>query len=105
MIRARVGDVVELSLTNTDPSGNPHNIDCHGFEGTVHFLLIILCKKIYVLFFFLHLLQVQVEGLLSHSQARTRPRLLVLSFFTPACTSITVPLRLCPSTLRTACTV
>ena len=33
MIRARVGDVIELSLTNTDPSGNPHNIDCHGIEG------------------------------------------------------------------------
>lgn len=33
MIRARVGDVVELSLTNLDTSGNPHNIDCHGFEG------------------------------------------------------------------------
>ncbi len=32
-IRARVGDIVELSLTNLDPSGNPHNIDCHGFEG------------------------------------------------------------------------
>lgn len=33
MLRARVGDVVELSLTNKDTSGNPHNIDCHGFEG------------------------------------------------------------------------
>eukprot|EP01034_Spumella_vulgaris_P028983 gene28983-35948_t len=33
MIRARVGDVIELSLTNLDPTGNPHNIDCHGFEG------------------------------------------------------------------------
>jgi FtsP/CotA-like multicopper oxidase with cupredoxin domain len=33
MIRARVGDVIELSLTNNDPTGNPHNIDCHGFEG------------------------------------------------------------------------
>eukprot|EP00981_Chlorochromonas_danica_P013648 scaffold6599_cov166-Ochromonas_danica.AAC.6 len=33
MIRARVGDIVELSLTNLDASGNPHNIDCHGFEG------------------------------------------------------------------------
>jgi copper-containing nitrite reductase len=33
MIRARVGDVVELSLTNLDPTGNPHNIDCHAFEG------------------------------------------------------------------------
>jgi copper-containing nitrite reductase len=33
MIRARVGDVVELSLTNLDTNGNPHNIDCHGFEG------------------------------------------------------------------------
>lgn len=33
MIRARVGDVVELTLTNLDSNGNPHNIDCHGFEG------------------------------------------------------------------------
>jgi len=33
MIRARVGDVVELTLKNTDQTGNPHNIDCHGFEG------------------------------------------------------------------------
>ena len=33
MIRGRVGDVVELTLTNTDETGNPHNIDCHGFEG------------------------------------------------------------------------
>jgi len=33
MIRGRVGDVVELSLTNTDKTGNPHNINCHGFEG------------------------------------------------------------------------
>lgn len=33
MIRARVGDVVELALKNTDVTGNPHNIDCHGFEG------------------------------------------------------------------------
>lgn len=32
-IRARVGDVVELSLTNHDESGNPHNIDCHAFLG------------------------------------------------------------------------
>jgi len=32
-IRARVGDVVELTLTNRDPSGNPHNIDCHAFTG------------------------------------------------------------------------
>jgi copper-containing nitrite reductase len=32
-IRARVGDVVELSLTNRDESGNPHNIDCHAFVG------------------------------------------------------------------------
>lgn len=32
-IRARVGDVVELSLTNKDETGNPHNIDCHGFSG------------------------------------------------------------------------
>ena len=33
MVRARVGDIVELTLTNTDRTGNPHNIDCHGFEG------------------------------------------------------------------------
>ncbi len=32
-IRARVGDVVELSLTNHDQSGNPHNIDSHAFTG------------------------------------------------------------------------
>ncbi|OBT41434.1 hypothetical protein VE00_08050 [Pseudogymnoascus sp. WSF 3629] len=32
-IRARVGDMVELSLTNKDESGNPHNIDCHAFTG------------------------------------------------------------------------
>lgn len=32
-IRARVGDVVELSLTNHDETGNPHNIDCHAFLG------------------------------------------------------------------------
>ena len=38
MIRARVGDVVELSLLNLDDTGNPHNIDCHGFEGIVCFL-------------------------------------------------------------------
>lgn len=33
LIRARQGDVVELSLTNRDESGNPHNIDCHAFLG------------------------------------------------------------------------
>lgn len=32
-IRARVGDVVELRLTNKDESGMPHNIDCHAFLG------------------------------------------------------------------------
>lgn len=32
-IRARVGDVVELTLTNRDESGNPHNIDSHAFTG------------------------------------------------------------------------
>lgn len=32
-IRARVGDVVELSLTNCDVTGNPHNIDSHAFAG------------------------------------------------------------------------
>lgn len=33
MIRARVGDVVDLTLTNLDETGNPHNIDCHAFDG------------------------------------------------------------------------
>jgi copper-containing nitrite reductase len=32
-IRARVGDVIELSITNKDATGNPHNIDCHAFTG------------------------------------------------------------------------
>lgn len=32
-IRARVGDVIELALTNKDENGNPHNIDCHAFAG------------------------------------------------------------------------
>ena len=32
-IRARVGDVVELTLTNKDETGNPHNIDSHAFTG------------------------------------------------------------------------
>ncbi|RHZ43920.1 putative multicopper oxidase [Aspergillus thermomutatus] len=32
-IRARVGDVVELTITNHDRTGNPHNIDCHAFTG------------------------------------------------------------------------
>lgn len=32
-IRARVGDVVEISLTNCDETGNPHNIDCHAIHG------------------------------------------------------------------------
>ncbi|KAK0927705.1 hypothetical protein LTR29_017562 [Friedmanniomyces endolithicus] len=32
-IRARVGDVVEVTLTNKDESGMPHNIDCHAFLG------------------------------------------------------------------------
>lgn len=32
-IRARVGDVVELHLTNKDATGNTHNIDCHAFMG------------------------------------------------------------------------
>lgn len=32
-IRAKVGDVLELNITNNDPSGNPHNIDSHGFIG------------------------------------------------------------------------
>ncbi|PHH82132.1 hypothetical protein CDD82_6890 [Ophiocordyceps australis] len=33
LIRARVGDVVELTLTNLDSTGNPHNIDSHAFTG------------------------------------------------------------------------
>jgi copper-containing nitrite reductase len=32
-IRARVGDVVELHLTNRDETGNTHNVDCHAFMG------------------------------------------------------------------------
>ncbi|GJN67837.1 hypothetical protein PLICBS_001879 [Purpureocillium lilacinum] len=32
-IRARAGDVVELTLTNRDETGNPHNIDSHAFTG------------------------------------------------------------------------
>ncbi|TPX10025.1 uncharacterized protein E0L32_001222 [Thyridium curvatum] len=32
-IRARVGDVVEVTLTNRDAAGNPHNVDCHAFTG------------------------------------------------------------------------
>ncbi|SPQ26554.1 cf38a5e3-c991-43b2-a7d8-cdf1fa4739fb [Thermothielavioides terrestris] len=32
-IRARVGDVIELRLTNHDRTGNPHNIDSHAFTG------------------------------------------------------------------------
>jgi copper-containing nitrite reductase len=32
-IRARVGDVVELALTNLDETGNSHNIDSHAFTG------------------------------------------------------------------------
>ncbi|OGM39564.1 flavohemoprotein [Aspergillus bombycis] len=32
-IRARVGDVVNLRITNHDESGMPHNIDCHAFVG------------------------------------------------------------------------
>ncbi|KAL2130410.1 hypothetical protein VTI74DRAFT_6499 [Chaetomium olivicolor] len=32
-IRARVGDVIDLKLTNLDKTGNPHNIDSHAFTG------------------------------------------------------------------------
>lgn len=32
-VRARVGDVVELAITNRDETGNPHNIDSHAFTG------------------------------------------------------------------------
>ncbi len=33
MIRARVGDTLELHVTNTDHSGMPHNIDLHAVTG------------------------------------------------------------------------
>jgi len=33
MIRARVGDILELILTNNDPSGMQHNIDLHAVTG------------------------------------------------------------------------
>ncbi|KAK5202762.1 hypothetical protein LTR41_011489 [Exophiala xenobiotica] len=32
-IRARVGDIVEVTFTNKDKSGMPHNIDCHAVLG------------------------------------------------------------------------
>ncbi|KAH6684816.1 Cupredoxin [Plectosphaerella plurivora] len=32
-IRAKMGDDVELSLRNKYKTGNPHNIDCHAFNG------------------------------------------------------------------------
>lgn len=32
-IRARVGDVLEIHMTNSDPSGKPHNIDLHCVTG------------------------------------------------------------------------
>lgn len=32
-IRARVGDVLEIYMTNTDASGMPHNIDLHAVTG------------------------------------------------------------------------
>ena len=32
-IRARVGDVLEIHMTNLDPSGKPHNIDLHCVTG------------------------------------------------------------------------
>ncbi|KAL3459395.1 Cupredoxin [Aspergillus heterothallicus] len=32
-IRSRVGDTLELALTNRDDTGNPHNIDCHAVLG------------------------------------------------------------------------
>lgn len=33
MIRARVGDTLELRITNTDASGMPHNVDFHAVTG------------------------------------------------------------------------
>jgi len=33
MMRARVGDVLELRVTNKDSSGMAHNIDCHAVSG------------------------------------------------------------------------
>src|SRR4051812_20336134 len=32
-IRVRVGDTMELTLTNNDQSGMPHNIDVHAVSG------------------------------------------------------------------------
>ena len=32
-IRARVGDTLEVTLTNNDPSGMPHNLDLHAVSG------------------------------------------------------------------------
>ncbi len=32
-IRARVGDTLELHMTNSDPSGMPHNVDFHAVTG------------------------------------------------------------------------
>ncbi|HEY5039558.1 MAG TPA: multicopper oxidase domain-containing protein, partial [bacterium] len=33
MLRARVGDVLEIHITNSDKSGKPHNIDLHCVTG------------------------------------------------------------------------
>ena len=33
MIRARVGDTLELHMTNSDHSGMPHNVDLHAVTG------------------------------------------------------------------------
>ncbi|MEO8216902.1 MAG: copper-containing nitrite reductase [Acidobacteriota bacterium] len=33
MIRARVGDTLEVTVTNTDPSGMPHSLDFHAVTG------------------------------------------------------------------------
>src|SRR5215831_20228281 len=32
-IRARVGDTLEVTITNNDPSGMPHNLDFHAVSG------------------------------------------------------------------------
>ena len=32
-VRARVGDTLELHMTNSDSSGMPHNVDFHAVTG------------------------------------------------------------------------
>ena len=33
MIRARIGDTLEIHVTNNDASGMPHNVDLHAVTG------------------------------------------------------------------------